>query len=120
VGARVSADRTKVTVLLPTLTGERSLANIADNGLVAVTFSRVIDNRAVQVKGRCAPPRAATDEELALAHRYRDGFAVALDEVGMPPARSKRLVIEPAVALEVTIEHVFTQTPGPSAGQKLA
>jgi hypothetical protein len=120
MGARVSADRTKVTVLLPRPTGERSLANIADNGLVAVTFCRVFDNNAVQLKGRTAPPREPTPEEIALAGPYRERFADALAEVGMARPLSIRLTNAPAVALEVHVEQIFQQTPGPSAGHKLA
>lgn len=119
VGARVSEDRTKVTVLLPRPTGERCLANIAESGLAAVTFSRVMDNRAVQVKGRVVA-REPTADDMAVAQTYREAFAVALDEVGLAPARSTRLTLHPAVALDVTVEAIFQQTPGPSAGQKLA
>lgn len=120
MGARFSADRTGVTVLLPCATGERSLANIRDNGLVAVTFSRVSDNRSFQLKGRCAPPREPTPDEIEVQRRYRAAYAEALHEVGMARATAARLTIEPSVALDVTIEAIFQQTPGPVAGQPLA
>lgn len=119
MGARVSADRTRVTVLLPTPTGERSLANIRDNGLAAVTFSRIIDNRALQIKGKCAPPREPTAEEIEIQRRYRERFADALAAVGMPRATTMRLTIQPSVALDLTIEAIFQQTPGPTAGQRV-
>ncbi len=119
VGARVWPERDRVTVLVPEVPGARVLANLRDNGLVAITFVRPIDARGMQVKGRCAAVRAATDDERALAERYRASLAESLFGVGMHQARVVRLRVEPLAAVDVLVEQVFQQTPGPTAGAPL-
>lgn len=119
VGCVVSGDRKMVAVLVPELTGQRTLANIAAGSAVAVTFSRIIDHRTVQVKGACAGVRAASEAELEAARRYVAGFTEALYFIGMSRATARRLRIEPLHVIDVVVGELFEQTPGPSAGQKM-
>ncbi|MBL8613279.1 MAG: pyridoxamine 5'-phosphate oxidase family protein [Myxococcales bacterium] len=119
VGAMVSPARDHVTVVVPSEAGARVLANLRENGLAAVTFVRPIDNRGMQVKGRCVAVRALSAEEQARTRAYLEAFAESLHQVGMPRPRTMRLTIEPAVAVDIAIEQIFQQTPGPSAGAPL-
>jgi len=119
VGAKVSPDRDRVTVLVPEGPGARVLANLRDNGLAAVTFVRPLDARGMQVKGRCVAVREATADERALAERYLASLARSLFEVGMHQALVVRLTIAPLAAIDVAVEEVFQQTPGPTAGTLL-
>ena len=118
VGAIVR-DRASVTVLLNPLTAKRTLANLAGGGPVAMTASRPIDYRTIQVKGTASAPRPATEAEQMIAQRYLAAFTEALYLVGLQRAVVRRLRVAPAVAIELAITDVFQQTPGPQAGVKL-
>ena len=119
VGAIVGRDRASVTLLLNPLTAKRTLANLAGGGPVAMTASRPIDYRTIQVKGTASPPRPATETEQMIAQRYLAAFTEALYLVGLQRAVVRRLRVAPAVAIELAITDVFQQTPGPQAGVKL-
>ena len=118
-GVSIADDRTGLTVFVPQATGARTLANLRHNGRVAVTFSRVIDLKGVQIKGTCIAMRDATEVERRLQQRYLDAFCDALAEIGMPREVSSRLCSWPSVAVEVRAESIFEQTPGPAAGRAL-
>lgn len=119
MGAIVAPDRRSLTVLLPVATADRTLANLRDNGRIAVTFSRIIDHRGVQIKGQCLAIRPATADEERVQRAYADAWFAALEEIGLPRATTARLAVTPGVAIEVRPETVFEQTPGPSAGRVL-
>lgn len=119
-GARVHADRRKVDVFLPERSGERTIANVRDNGRLAVTFSRAIDHRTVQLKGNAAVVRAARPDEEAVTQQYLETWGAAVELIGMPRSTIKRLWAWPSVVVEVDVEAIFEQTPGPAAGVKLA
>lgn len=118
-GASVAADRRSITLLVPEQTGARTIANVEGGSPVAVTFSRTIDHRTVQVKGAVRAVRAASQAEQLSAHRYHSAFVEALYAVGVSRALSRRLRVEPCVAVEVAIGELFQQTPGPEAGKPL-
>ncbi len=119
VGAVVSPDRSVVTAYLPDATAERTLANLHATKRAAVTFSRVIDCRGVQLKGPVLAIRPANAEERAEIDRYLPLFFRALEEVGLPWAVTSRLTSWPATAVEIAVEAFFDQTPGPTAGREL-
>lgn len=119
VGAIVGRDRTSMTLLLNEATARRSIANLAHGGPVAMTASRPIDYRTIQIKGPATPVRAATDAEHQIASRYLSAFTEALYLVGLQRAVVRRLRVSPTVAVEMAIETIFQQTPGPAAGARL-
>ncbi|MCB9898119.1 MAG: pyridoxamine 5'-phosphate oxidase family protein [Planctomycetes bacterium] len=119
VGARVEPDRGHVVVFVPAATGTRTLANLEDNGRIAICFSRIADNRTIQLKGRARSVAAARDEDRAVVDRYRGELAQNLAFVGMPPRLSYRISSWPCHAVRVEIETIWVQTPGPGAGEAL-
>lgn len=119
VGAIVARDRASVTVLLNPLTAKRTLANLAGGGPLAMTASRPIDYRTIQIKGHASGSRPATDAEQMISQRYLAAYTEALYLVGLQRAVVRRLRVAPAVAIELAVHDVFQQTPGPQAGQKL-
>ncbi|GMV15177.1 MAG: pyridoxamine 5'-phosphate oxidase family protein [Polyangiaceae bacterium] len=120
VGCVVHADGRRLTLFLPQATAARSVANLRDNGQVAVTFSEVPTHRTRQLKGRAVVVREATNAERAIMERYVEAFAKELDIVGLPPSVSRRIAFLPAHAVEIEVTEVFDQTPGPGAGARLA
>ena len=115
-GAVVAADRRGFTVLVPSVTGARTRANLEAGSRIAVTFSRPIDHRGVQLKGRCLAVREATEAELEIARSYRIAFVEATHLVGMARSVSGKLRVDPCFAVDVAVEESFDQTPGPKAG----
>jgi hypothetical protein len=119
MGAHVSDDGRSVTVFLPEPNAARTLANLRDNGRIAVTFSRPSDYRSIQVKGSCVDFRPATEEERARQKTYAAAFVDDLATVGMARENTGRLTYWPSIAVRISVEEIFEQTPGPAAGQKL-
>jgi hypothetical protein len=118
-GARLGADRSYVTVLLPEAMMKRSLENLRNNGQVAVTFSRIVNHQSIQIKGECLAVRPGDSVDRATQERYRDAWFSDLERVGMPRGNCQRVGYSPCVAVDVSIRDIFVQTPGPEAGRPL-
>jgi hypothetical protein len=118
-GCVVAKDRKTLAVLLPEMTGRRTLANIETGSPVAVTFNRIVDHRTVQVKGTCVRVRAADASEHEVVRRYLSAFTESLYFVGLSRAIVRRFRVEPCVVAEVDVRELFEQTPGPGAGARM-
>ena len=119
-GIRVWSCACKLTVFLPQATADIAVANLRSNPRIAITASQVETHRTVQMKGRVLAIRAANEEEdHPLVLRYGAAFRRALDFVGIPEGVTSGLAQWPAWAVDVEIEHVFAQTPGPLAGLRM-
>lgn len=117
-GVVVAPDRSRLTVYVPDALAARTLANIADNHSLAITFSRPIDHRTLQVKGAVRATRASGPEDRAIQERYLAAFVEQLYCVHIPRALTRRLQYFPSTAVELEITDVFMQTPGPGAGRR--
>jgi hypothetical protein len=119
VGLRVHAGGRRVAVYLPRRPAAASIADLESNGAVAITACNPVDFRTLQLKGRAVRVAEAPEVERRLVLAYRDALAERLEQVGDPRALVGRLAVWPAVAVEVELEAVFEQTPGPRAGSPL-
>jgi hypothetical protein len=117
-GAHVEPGGRELTVFIPHATAERTLANVRDNGRLAVCFS-AIDHRSYQIKGRWTGVRDADENDRRAIERYRKALAQHYGAVGMAPRLTYRLSHWPAHALRMEVESIFLQTPGPGAGVAL-
>lgn len=119
MGVKADADRCGITVYLPEARARSTLENLKDNGQIAITLTRPSDHKAVQLKGRVRQIRESgpSDRELQAVHRAAlvEQFAM----VGVPRGATRRLIWWPSIAVEVELENVFTQTPGPHAGEPI-
>lgn len=120
MGALVDRATGRITLLLPEGVAAETLANMRDNGLVAVTFSRPIDHRSFQTKGKVVEIRPLTDAEREAQERYRPAFSEQLYAVGVPRGVSKRIRTSPSVAVVFEPNEMYEQTPGPRAGTVLS
>jgi len=62
-------------------------------------------------------------EEIALARRVRDRFVKAMRALYSQAGAAERLgasIPAPSLAVEIDVDEVFLQTPGPGAGTRLA
>lgn len=119
-GATVAADRARVEIFIPALTGARTRANLETGSAISATICRVVDYHTVQLKGRCAGVREARPDERDLTIAYRAAFTESLYHVGMSRAVVRRLAVWPAFVVELAVQAIFEQTPGPNAGEQLA
>lgn len=114
-----NADLSRITVYLPVDTAQQTIANVATTRRLAVTASQPLDHSTVQFKGWSQSVRLAREEEAELISRRMDQFAEILTAVGVPRAVTGRVTRWPAFAIEMSVEEVFDQTPGPQAGSPL-
>jgi hypothetical protein len=119
MGCMVAKDRKVLAVLLPELTGRRTIANLEAGSPIAVTFSRIVDHRTVQVKGSSVRVRLAGPAEHEATQRYLAAFTEALYFIGVSRAAARRIRVEPCVVAELEVRELFEQTPGPGAGAPL-
>jgi hypothetical protein len=118
-GAVVHPDRRRITVFLPAEVSGRAVANLRNNGHIAVAFMSVIDVRALQVKGTVEELRDATEAEHAIITRYHSAFSEILYFTGAPRAVTRRLNVWPSTAVTFAVTDLYQQTPGPKAGDPL-
>jgi hypothetical protein len=77
-------------------------------------------HRTVQLKGRVTAIRLAEPELQHTTERYLELFGRRVDFIGMPRSRVAQVSAWPAWSIDVRIEGLFIQTPGPRAGQLLS
>jgi hypothetical protein len=118
--ALASADNgATVTVYLPMATSHETIQNVATTHRVAITASHPIDHCSIQLKGTTTHARLARADEEALVRSHLDAFADVLDTIGIPRRLTRNAACWPAFAVDVRVEQVFEQTPGPNAGSRL-
>jgi hypothetical protein len=120
VGLVVAPDGANVTVFVPDATARKTLANLHQNPRAAITASQPDSHRTVQLKGQVARLRLAEPELQSTVVAYVEAFGKRVDIVGMPRSRVAQLSAWPAWAIELRLEGLFVQTPGPRAGQLLS
>jgi hypothetical protein len=120
MGIRVHQDRRSVTLYVPSDAAATTLANLADNAQVAATLCRPPDHRAVQLKGRCTGIRVSGASDREIQEIFRSALVASFASIGIPRALTRGLPWWPSTAIEVEVESVYTQTPGPDAGERLA
>lgn len=119
VGVRVGADRGSITVFLPDAASV-ALRRVATPGQpFALTANRPSTFTTMQLKGTITATRPAVPEERTLVESQSGGFAAELAVVGYPLQVAKRLATWPATAIDVRLEAVFEQSPGPGAGHPM-
>src|SRR5687768_6796502 len=117
-GIAVSTDRTlaRAIVYVPVATSRDVIANAATTKKLAVMMMRVVEHVGVQLKGTVEAIRMAADDEAPFVRGRLNEFADVLDDIGLPRRLFRSVAHWPAFAIELKVEEVFDQTPGPRAG----
>lgn len=119
---RVSADRRRVTLLLPTRQARQVLADIAATGAIAVVCSQPSTHRTLQFKGSDARPEALRPDDPGLVAAHTQGFTEELLPLGY--TRDLALTVHDVPggelsAVSFSVDAVFDQTPGPRASARV-
>lgn len=118
-GTEVLDDR-QVRVLLSTQ-AEVTRRNVEHGGAIAITATHFTTFQSVQLKGHAIHVEDATPADRIRFERYCAGAARAIAEAdGAPEELVMRFMTESVYACVMTVEAVFDQTPGRSAGTQLA
>src|SRR6201999_1918943 len=102
----VNPGRCVVTLYVPEATGHKTLANLRDNGRIAVTFSRSLDHRSIQIKGPVTQIRPSVESDRAHHERYRALFIESLAIVGVPRRITERAAYWPSIAVDIAVEEL--------------
>jgi hypothetical protein len=95
-------------------------ANLEQNGAVAVGFSPPTIARAVQLKGVATVVGEPDAADLERVERHLRSFVAEAERIGAPPELARRMFVGAGlVAVQFSIDEVFDQTPGPTAGRRL-
>ena len=108
-----------VTVYLPVATSLETIANLATTRRVAVTVSEIPSHESTQIKGLTRAVRLAPQSEHSFLQQRLEAFAGSLELIGLSPQIARGMSFWPAYAIDLSIEEVFDQTPGPKAGNSL-
>lgn len=121
VGCRAVAltardDLSAITVYVPMATSSDLVAGVAATKRLAVVATYPPDHFAIQLKGTTTAVRLAADDERDLIRDRIEGFAEILHAVGYPLRLVRSVNHWPAFAIDMRVDEVFDQTPGPKAG----
>jgi hypothetical protein len=95
-------------------------ANAFIGARVAVLVTDITTYRSVQWKGRVVSAgEERTPGDLALFHRHVEAFGEASPRVGIPQPMIAGLFPRRVVPLEVEVDALYDQTPGPAAGRRI-
>lgn len=117
VGVTLDPSPGRLTVWVAEAGGQRTFANLAANGVVAVVLEEAGTHRTVQVKGRCVDLRAAAEADREAVRAAHEAFVRQVMAVGLPARVARRRRAWPCRAVVVEAAEVFEQTPGPDAGR---
>jgi hypothetical protein len=108
-----------VTVYVPVTTSRETIANVATTRRLTVVATHPLDHHSLQFKGRAESVRLAREDEAGVVRRGFDGFAELLNTIGIPPRVTNAVTRWPAFAIDMQVQEIYDQTPGPKAGTRL-
>jgi hypothetical protein len=113
-------DANRVRVLLSS-NAERTFANLAADGRMALTTTHFLTLVSWQLKGCAGTVQAPTPADRIRHDAFCTGCVRTIHEGdGTPEAVVWRLAPPGIVVCELVVEQVFDQTPGPEAGACVA
>jgi len=118
-GPRVSPDRRSIEVFVDRPNSQRCVANLQDNGRIAMCVVNIGTFRALQLKGRCVEIGDPAPDDWGWIDRHHAGFTEAAVNIGFLPELVRNMWSTQVVKLRFVVEEFFDQTPGPNAGREI-
>ncbi len=112
-------DLATLTVYVPLATSQETIANVATTHRIAVTATYPLDNSSIQMKGLASAARLARDDEAPSVRAGLESFSDVLETIGIPKRVTKGINWWPAFAIEMRVQEIYEQTPGPKAGTRI-
>jgi hypothetical protein len=112
-------DFSVVTLYIPVDTGHETVANIATTRRIAINCTAPVEHASVQLKGTTRGVRLARESEAELVRTRVEEWAAILERIGTPRRITRGMTHWPAFAIDVAVEEIYDQTPGPKAGNPL-
>jgi hypothetical protein len=119
VGCRVSPDRRRISVFLIASSSQAVLADLRENGLIAVVFSEPTTHRTAQFKGSDAVVAPLEPGDADTVADYLQRFIAEIGQIGFTAEVARTMLghaPDDLVAVHFTPSAGFEQTPGPTAG----
>jgi hypothetical protein len=116
---RVTEDRDTVEFFVDTPRADTLLANLRENGQIAVTMADPVSYRSVQFKGRFIDASETRDEDKPWVQQQREAFVTTTSLIGDPPGIIQKMWMDETTRVAFKVERAFDQTPGPEAGRPL-
>ena len=83
-------------------------------------FSAVITHESYNLKGQVTELRDVSVDEMAVCDNLRKGMYALYSELGIPEELAARYWKRtPDIAIVISVDTIFSQTPGPNAGKQL-
>lgn len=117
-GVAVAPAGTELAVLVSAWQWPQAVANLRQNGKLALTLTNPANYASYQVKGHASVGPAGAAEEL-LALRYCEGMAALLPHLRLPAGGIRLISRRGLVLVTLRAEQLYLQTPGPDAGRPL-
>jgi predicted pyridoxine 5'-phosphate oxidase superfamily flavin-nucleotide-binding protein len=108
-----------VEVFVDTARADKTIANLRENGRIAMTVAHPVAYRSVQLKGGFQSVGEPGDADRAYVQQRREQFLTTTSLIGDPPASIRNTWLEDVVRIAFIVESAFDQTPGPNAGKPL-
>jgi hypothetical protein len=118
-GPRVSEDGRSIELFVDRPAATTTVANLRDNGRIAVCLTQIDTNRSVQLKGRCVEVGDPEADDWSAIEEHRQGFTRATAMLGFPADMIRNLWSTQVVKLRFVVDDIYDQTPGPKAGKPL-
>jgi hypothetical protein len=118
-GPRVAEDGDSLEVFVDRAHSQDVLADLRDNGLIAVSWSHPMTSKTIQLKGRCVEIGEPAAADYVWIDRHRRLFTDQLVECGFRREFARSLWSNSVVRVRLVVEQAFDQTPGPAAGRPL-
>ena len=112
-------DLKTVAIYLPIATSQQTINDIATTHRIAVAATHLREHSSIQLKGTACTARLAREDEAALVEDRYQAFAEVLHKIGLPRRLTRSVVHWPAFVVDMKVEEIFEQTPGPNAGARL-
>lgn len=119
-GVLVAADGRSLTLCVAAAPGSKTRENLQANGAIAAGFSPPTVARGIQVKGSALAVLEPDADELDRAEQHLEAFVAEAEQIGVAPDVAGRIFDGGSlVSGTFSVDEVFDQTSGPSAGLRL-
>ena len=118
-GTHVDRNKNIITIYVRRDEAERLISDFNETGRVAY-FASSPAQEAYQFKGEFLKLKELEDNDLDLSRTWRKGLEEVFKSFDMPEENiNNYLGGDPDVGIEMEIEKIFNQTPGPNASKEI-